>query len=231
MNYIYKNKLKERYESYKEKNKKLEDSEVIRNVNLNLDYPFYEKIENALNLDTKLVLVNKYYKLDKDYVPKNLKKIDYEFSSGLDIYADEEAIKYFKKMSMDASILNLTIKTMSAYRTYEYQKNLYEKYLNEDEVSVVDTYSARPGHSEHQTGLAFDIYNVKKSYNEFGSTDEYKWIKDNAHRYGFILRYQKNKEYITGYKFEPWHIRYVGESIAKYIYENDLTLEEYILNN
>lgn len=230
MNYIYKNELKERYESYKKEHKNMKDSEIIKNVNLNLDYTFYEKSENAINIDTKLVLVNKYYKLDKDYVPKNLEKIDYEFSSGLDIMADSEAIKYFKKMSVDAKVLNLTIKTMSAYRTYEYQKNLYEKYLNEDEVSVVDTYSARAGHSEHQTGLAFDIYNVKKSYNEFGSTDEYIWIKDNAYRYGFILRYQKNKEYITGYKFEPWHIRYVGLDVAKEIYENDLTLEEYLLN-
>ena len=119
---------------------------------------------------------------------------------------------------------------MSAYRTYEYQKNLYEKYLNIDEVSVVDTYSARAGHSEHQTGLAFDVYNVKKSYEEFGSTNEYKWLKDNAYRYGFILRYQKQKEYITGYKFEPWHIRYVGIDASTYIYKNNLTLEEYLLN-
>ena len=227
---VYKEELKDRYENYALQNKNLSNEEVVRNVNLNLDYDFYKKIEKALNIDTNLVLVNKYYKLDSKYVPKDLVKIDYEYTSGLDIYANKEAVEHFIRLSIDASLLNLNIKTMSAYRTYEYQKNLYEKYLNIDEVSVVDTYSARAGHSEHQTGLAFDVYNVKKSYEEFGSTNEYKWLKDNAYRYGFILRYQKQKEYITGYKFEPWHIRYVGIDASTYIYKNNLTLEEYLLN-
>ena len=230
MDIIYKSELSDRYENYKMNHKNISLENVVKIVNLNLDYAFYEKCEDALNLDTDLVLVNKYYRLNENYVPKNLEKIDYEYTSGLDIYANKEAIKHFIDMSIDASTIGLIIKTMSAYRTFEYQKNLYNKYLATEEATIVDTYSARAGHSEHQTGLAFDIYNVKKSYNDFGSTDEYKWIKDNAYRYGFILRYEKDKEYITGYKFEPWHIRYVGIDVAKYIYDNDITLEEYLLN-
>lgn len=226
----YKIENNDRYYEYKNKNKDLNNIEIVKRVNLNLDYSFYENINEALNLYTNLVLVNKYYKLSNDYIPKNLEKIDYKYTSGLDIYGDKEALKHFYEMCIDASTVGLTIKTMSAYRTYDYQKKLYEKYLEVDGIDIVDTYSARAGHSEHQTGLAFDIYNVKKSYNEFYYTDEYKWVKDNAYRYGFILRYQKDKEYITGYKFEPWHIRYVGIDNSKYIYEHDITLEEYILN-
>jgi len=230
MNNTYKIFNKERYDEYKIKNPNLSDEEIIKRVNLNLDYEFYENVSDALNLDTNLVLVNKYYKLDKDYVPKNLVQIDYKYTSGLDIYADKDAVSNFINMCIDASTINLTIKTISAYRSYEYQKNLYDKYLLEDELNIVDTYSARAGHSEHQTGLAFDIYNVKKSYTEFKETNEYKWVKDNAHRYGFIIRYTKEFEYITGYKSEEWHIRYVGIDASTYIYNHNITLEEYILN-
>ena len=226
----YKRDNLDRYIKYKNNNKNLTNNEIVKRVNLDLDYDFYTNIKNSINIDTNLVLVNKYYKLSKDYIPKNLKKIDYKYTSGLDIYADKDAIKKFIEMCIDAYTLGLNIKTISAYRTYKYQENLYNKYLEEDDVSIVDTYSARAGHSEHQTGLAFDLYNVKSDYTKFGNTDEFKWLKDNAHRYGFILRYQKNKEYITGYKYEPWHIRYVGIDNASYIYYNNLTLEEYLLN-
>ena len=225
----YKKENKERYYKFKEKNKNFTNDEIIKRVNLDLDYNYYEKTFDALNLDTYLVLVNKYYKLKDDYVPKNLVKIDYTLTSGLDIYGEKEAVKHFKEMSMDASNIGLIIKTISVYRSYEYQKNLYNNYLKTDEVSIVDTYSARAGHSEHQTGLAFDIYNVKYPYTEFGNTEEFKWLKDNAYKYGFILRYKKEFEHITGYKEEPWHIRYVGNA-AEEIYKSNITLEEYILN-
>ena len=142
-----------------------------------------------------------------------------------------EAYNHFKDMYNDAVSLGLNIKIISAYRSYEYQKKLYEGYLKNDSVEVVDTYSARAGSSEHQTGYAYDIYNTVKAYTDFGSTEEYKWVKDNAHLYGFIIRYTSDNTKITGYKNEPWHIRYVGIDAAKYIYENNITLEEYILNN
>ena len=92
---------------------------------------------------------------------------------------------------------------------------------------MADTYSARPGHSEHQTGLAIDLAAFNSNLNNFEETKEYEWVKDNAHLYGFILRYPKGKEHITGYMFEPWHYRYVGTKVAKEIYEMDITFDEY----
>lgn len=226
----FKEENEERYINYSKENSNLSIDEIVKRVNINLDIKFYEDTKEAINKNTNLVLVNKHYYLDKDYIPSNLELMDYKYTSGVEVYADKEAIEKFEEMSTDASAVGLIIKTISAYRSYEYQKNLYEKYLLNDPKEIVDTYSARSGHSEHQTGLAFDIYNVIKPYTNFGETDEYEWIKINAHKYGFIIRYTKDNQYITGYKDEPWHIRYVGIDNATYIYENNITLEEFILN-
>ncbi len=198
---------------------------------MNKKSKFYKDVFESINKYTDLVLVNKNYYLDKDYVPKDLVQIDYEYTSLKYILADKTATKYFIMMSNAAKEEGLNIKVISAYRSYEYQDNLYNKYLLEEDKSVVDTYSARAGFSEHQTGLAFDIYNVIKSYTEFGTTKEYEWVKDNCYKYGFIIRYKFEFSNITGYKEEPWHIRYVGVNNATYIYNNNISLEEYILKN
>jgi len=219
-----------RYIKYKNNNQNLNNDEVVKNVNINLDKNFYEDINDALNKHTNLVLVNKHYYLDENYIPKDLVQLDYKYTSGINVFADKEAIEAFELMSTDANAIGLNIKTISAYRSYEYQKKLYEGYLLNDAQEIVDTYSARAGHSEHQTGLAFDVYNIEKPYTNFGETKEYEWLKINAHKYGFIIRYTSDNSYITGYKDEPWHIRYVGVNNATYIYENNITLEEYILN-
>lgn len=226
----YKEENKKRYIKYGKNNEELSMEEVVKRVNINLDINFYEDIEEALNKNTNLVLVNKHYYLDKNYIPNNLLLVDYKYTSGIKVYAQKEAKEKFEEMSTDASVVGLTIKTISAYRSYEYQEKLYEQYLLNDPQEIVDTYSARKGHSEHQTGLSFDVYNVVKPYTSFGDTKEYEWVKINAHKYGFIIRYTKDNEYITGYKDEPWHLRYVGVDVATYIYENDITLEEYLLN-
>ncbi len=229
-NIYYKEENYNRYELYKKLNKEKNIENIIKEVNLNLDYNFYENTMDALNKDTNLVLVNKHYFLNKDDIPNDLVKFDYKFTSGIDVLIKSEVKDMFEKMSIDASLLGLCIKAISGYRSYEYQKKLYEDYLKDDPVNVVDTYSARPGYSEHQTGLAIDVYNEDDSYTDFGDTDEFKWLKDNAHNYGFIIRYTNENSYITGYKSEPWHIRYVGYDVSKYIYENNISFEEYILN-
>mgnify|MGYP003310079085 CR=1 FL=1 len=226
----YKEDNLNRYINYKNENKNLNYDEVVKNVNINLDKNFYEDITDALNKYTNLVLVNKHYYLNEDYIPKDLVQIDYKYTSGINVLADKEAADAFELMSTDANAIGLNIKTISAYRNYEYQKKLYDNYLLNDPQEIVDTYSARAGHSEHQTGLAFDVYNIAQPYTSFGETNEYKWLKINAYKYGFIIRYTSDNSYITGYKDEPWHIRYVGVNNATYIYENNITLEEYILN-
>ena len=130
-------------------------------------------------------------------------------------------------MAKEAQNLGYNLRAISTYRTYEYQENLYQNYAKQDGINKADTYSARPGFSEHHTGLAIDIDNTKTSYLNFENTEEFKWMQDNAYKYGFILRYKKDKEDITGYIYEPWHYRYVGSKVAKYIQENNLTFEEY----
>ena len=117
---------------------------------------------------------------------------------------------------------------MDKFDRYYKSKNLS---INEKGIVYADKCSARPGHSEHQTGLSIDVMGSNNDYNIFDKSKEFKWMKDNAHKYGFIMRYPKNKEYITGFKYEPWHYRYVGIDTAQKIYENNITLEEYKRRN
>lgn len=158
----------------------------------------------------KILIVNKKYKVGRLYNPRD---ILYDVKVG------------FEKMQKDALKENIFLLIVSGYRSYSYQRNIYNKYKLSD--SLVDTYSAKPGHSEHQTGLAVDICNAE-SKNILKFKKEYKWLNDNAYKYGFILRYPNGKEAITKYKHEPWHYRYVGNVLARELYNNGnwLTLEE-----
>lgn len=187
---------------------------------------FYENISLISNPDNLLVLVNKNNKLYEKFIPNNLEIINEEYSVG-EKYLSNYAIKSFEKMCIDAKKNGYIIKAESTYRDYDYQQKIYNNYVKKHGQTLADTFSARPGHSEHQTGLAIDLQGSNGDYNLFGDSLEFNWVKSHAHHYGFILRYPENKENITGFKYEPWHIRYVGK-IAKNIYENNLTLEEYI---
>ena len=133
----------------------------------------------------------------------------------------------FEKLSHAAKQEKLNIIAMSTYRSYNYQVNLYNRYVENDGKEAADTYSGRPGHSEHQTGLAVDVYNIKETYTNFENTKEFTWMQEHAHEYGFILRFPKDKVNETGYQYESWHYRYVGKEIAKYIKDNKISFEEY----
>lgn len=132
----------------------------------------------------------------------------------------------FNKMQAAAKIDGLNIYISSGFRSYSYQKTLYNNYVNRDGVVVADTYSARAGHSEHQSGLAFDVNTINDS---FSNTEEGKWLNDNCYKYGFILRYPNGKSDETGYQYEPWHFRYVGVELAEKLYNNGnwITVEDY----
>lgn len=216
-----------RYISFKDKNNSYSYEKIITYVNANRDYAYYTHVIDA-NLDSKnLILVNKYNKLDSDFVPSDLSYI----SSSCAIDSNKQVLSIVKtnleKMCNDMKKENLYIKVLSAYRSYSYQNNLYNNYVNRDGKTMADTYSARPGYSEHQTGLAMDIYDKDLNLTYFEDTKEYAWMKNNAHKYGFIIRYPSDKTDITGYKFEPWHYRYVGLDVAKFIYDNNITFDEY----
>lgn len=180
---------------------------------------------DGLKIIDGILIVNKSYPLPKDYVPTNT----YKDATGLN-YCSEcinvDAYEKYKLMKADMASLGMNIWIQSGYRSYSLQESLYNKYVDRDGKLAADTYSARPGYSEHQTGLAFDLNSIS---DDFQYTSEGKWVNENAWRYGFILRYPKSKESITGYKYESWHLRYVGEDLATKLYNNGdwITLEEH----
>lgn len=225
---FYKKNNKKRYLSYQGKNNDLLPKQIVIHVNIGLDKPYYTNIKEANKLNKTTILVNKYTSLPKDYIPNNLENLDEKYSvKGMKLV--KEAKEAFEALSKDASLNNLTIKAMSTYRSYHYQENLYNNYVKTDGEDEANKYSAKPGHSEHQTGLALDVYNEALPYTDFEKTEEYKWMQENAYKYGFILRYPKDKENITGYSYESWHYRYVGFEIAEYITKNNLTYDEYYM--
>ncbi len=149
----------------------------------------------------------------------------YALPEAFDPGVNPEAKAAFDRMQVAASAEMMSLSIVSGYRSYATQKETYNRFVNRDGKEKADTFSARPGHSEHQTGLAFDINYAGDS---FGSTPEAAWLAANCWKYGFIIRYPEDKSHITGYKYEPWHIRYLGEENAKKVYQSGLTLEEYL---
>ena len=216
----------DRYILYKEDKKDLSTKQVIKDVNMNLDKTHYKDPIPARNLNTKKILVNKYYYLDNNYVPNNLETISTRYALS-NMKLVKEAKEAFENLASAAKKENLNIIAMSTYRSYDYQVNLYNRYVKQDGKEAADTYSGRPGHSEHQTGLAVDVYNGKINYTSFEKTKEFNWMQEHAHEYGFILRFPKDKVNETGYTYESWHYRYVGIEEAKYIKENNISFEEY----
>ena len=158
------------------------------------------------------MIANKTYALPSTYAPRKL----------VDTFMNA-----FNSMQAAASTEGISLFVQSGYRSYTTQNTLYNRYVNRDGKTLADTYSARPGYSEHQSGLAADINSLDQS---FINTPEGKWLNNNCYKYGFIIRYPKGKEEQTGYMYEPWHIRYVGTDVATILYNNGdwLSLEEYL---
>ena len=187
----------------------------------------YKNITVITEPDIHMVLVNKNYKLPNNYIPEDLEPISVLYSNE-DKYLRKDAKEAFENLSRDASVLGYKIIAVSAYRDYHYQDKLYNNYIEEKGNDYADKCSARPGHSEHQTGLAVDVMGSNNDYDEFENSIEFEWMKNNAHKYGFILRYPENKTKITGFKYEPWHYRYVGVELATELHELNITYEEYM---
>ena len=202
--------------------------DVVTYVNANLDKEYYSS-DNLISNDdaSKIdVLVNKYHKLDENYEPSDLTIIDSKYASGTQKLRKEAQIK-FEEMANDIAKENLKIYAGSTYRSYTYQKGLYDRYVKKDGFAAAETYSARSGYSEHQLGLAVDIVNDKWDY--LSENDkEYDYLVKNSYKYGFILRYPRGSEYVTGYMFEDWHFRYLGIELATKVFNSGLTYDEYI---
>ena len=202
--------------------------DTITFVNANLDKEYYKSDidisdEEAYNID---VLVNKYHKLSSTFEPNDLEEISKDYSMGKQRLR-KEAKEKFEEMCSDALKENIKIYAGSTYRSFSYQEGLYNRYVKQDGFDKAETYSARAGYSEHQLGLAIDIANSK--WNFLNEDDiEYSYLIDNSYKYGFILRYPRGKEYVTGYMFEDWHFRYLGVELATKVYNSKLTYDEYV---
>lgn len=213
----------DRYLRYSDETGEDEETTVLH-VNLDLDKEEYKDYSDVLEFQTDM-LVNKYRKLSEKFKPDDLVTIDKEYAADKNMKASRIAVNAFYEMAKAASKEGLGLVINSSYRSYKEQVELCDTYRSLYGDDYVRKYVAQPGFSEHQTGLAFDIGSTTSRV--FAQSREFDWIIDNAHKYGFILRFPKKYESVTGFRTEPWHYRYVGKKIAKYIYENDITLEHY----
>lgn len=218
--YYIENRLP-RYISYHDTFPSLGVSTVVRHVNANSDYDYYTNTTPSDINDQLLILANKYTYLDANYKPDDLVTVEGEFM------VRKEVRDAYQKMSQQAAQEGLSFHMNSAYRSYQSQQQVYQEYKQESGQAYADKYASRPGYSEHQTGLAIDITTRRVRFNSFDETEEYKWLQAHAHEYGFILRFPKGLEKITGYNYEPWHYRYVGVEAATKIKQENITFEEY----
>ncbi len=197
----------------------------------------YEDEEGRLivkNTDDILVLVNKRRNLPADYKPEDLviPNVRFSFKEKLEKrYLRQEAAEALEEMFDSADKEGIFLFAVSGYRSYNTQKILFDNKVSKVGFEEANLLVAYPGQSEHQTGLAMDVSCQSVGFTleeDFGQAVEGIWLKDNAHRFGFIIRYEKDTTDITGYSYEPWHIRYVGKDVAKEIYEKNITLEEFL---
>lgn len=214
---------------YNEDNSLNEDGTIMTNNNSKLLHT--EAVDTVK--DSYTVIVNKQYALPADYVPQDLVVPDVLFN--FNFYDEKKLLRQVAATALEdlfnaAKEEGFTLYAISGYRSYDRQKEIYDSNIATKGEEYTNRYSAKPGHSEHQTGLSMDVSTISVDNRlepVFAYTPEGKWLAKNAHRFGFIIRYPDKKEYITGYSYEPWHVRYVGKDLAEYLYENELTLEDY----
>ncbi len=218
--------LLERCLDYGQANPELSAETVVTYVNIGLDQPFYSAYDEVQDPNATDVLVNKFHVLSSDFEPE-LVKMAPQYAGFSNARMEPTAYEHFTQMVDAAKADGLRLYAVSVYRSYSYQKSLYQSYVSRNGRASADTYSARAGFSEHQTGLAADI-NVSRISAHFERTAQYRWLTTHCWEYGFILRYPEGKKAITGFTFEPWHYRYVGLELAKEITESGLTYDEYM---
>lgn len=185
--------------------------------------------EQNVNKNIELLLVNRDNGLNKDYIPEGLSIPNIIFTD--EANNEERHVagivkKPLENLIVEAKSHGIILLGNSAYRSYKSQKGIYNDRVKSQGQKLSDLYVAKPGYSEHQTGLCIDVTNQDKYLVK--GTIESDWLEQNCYRFGFIIRYPEGKQSITGIEYEPWHIRYVGEEAANYIYSNGITLEEYL---
>jgi len=204
----------------------LRAAEVVAQVNANRDREYYTETEVAKIENGDLLLVNKYYYLDRDFA---VDLVEQSASYG-SIGERMERATYaaFEELFAAAQAAGYQLYVTSGYRGYEEQEEVFASYLAEGDEEYALKYAAKPGYSEHQTGRAIDVFTPGETTSSFANSPVAAWLAEHAHEYGFILRYPEGKEDLTGYSYEPWHYRYVGHAAAEEIFQRGITLEEYV---
>lgn len=226
----YINKNFNKYLEYRKLNKKLNPRQVVEMVNVQRQDEYYTNTTPTDITKEELMLVDKYHYLTKEYVPKDLVTITQKYSWGEAGSQKACQVTYdaFLRLWDEAQTQGFYLMVNSSYRDYTRQETIFNDYKNSYGIEYADNYAAHPGYSEHQTGYALDIVEKNNSSKTtFTNSAAYNWLKDNAYKYGFVLRYKEDKEDVTGTKFESWHYRYTGIDVATYIYENNITFGEY----
>ncbi|MCL1935623.1 MAG: M15 family metallopeptidase [Defluviitaleaceae bacterium] len=217
----------EEYVSFSLENTHLEPNQIVLYVNIGINNPFYENIQTIENPYYIRTLVNTYNKIHNSFIPSDLVSI------APNHYLRAEAAEAFLEMQRYMEEIDLPIVVRSAFRSFPLQFQIYNNNVASMGQKWADTWSARPGHSEHQLGLSVDILqpnteNINLSSANFENTNQYEWLINNAHRYGFILSYPYGYTHVTSYAFEPWHFRYIGIDTATYMFDNSIpTLDHY----
>ncbi len=222
----YMDKFFYKYLEYYESNSKLSFDKLIKIVNVGATRAWYEDISITDTSDKYRVLVNKFYSLPDDYDAGNIKKFSATYAYG-DVYAEETCYNAFIGMAKAAKADGVTLILTSGYRSHDSQKSVYEDMVSKRGATYADEHAARPGQSEHETGLALDILTYNGLLETFKTTEAYAWLQRNAQDYGFIERYREGEEYLTGYSPESWHYRYVGVELAQKVKNEGITYEEY----
>lgn len=222
--YLHKNL--DRYLAYFTTHPEENPSDIIALVNVSGDYEGYSHVKEADLTKKNLILVNKYNKLAQSYIPDGLFNMNLTYAYE-NRKVNQEVNEAFIKMYKDAKEEGYDLFVTSAFRSFDYQQTLYNNYISMYGVDYANTVSAQAGFSEHQTGLALDILTPGVSMSDFKNTKEYEWLISNSYKYGFVLRYPENKTHLTGYAFESWHYRYLGEEIAKKVFDEGITYDEY----
>lgn len=194
--------------------------------------PFNKKHYSVSKPSSLWVVVNKQKSLPSDYTPGSLRQPSVKVRSdgSSEMQLREDAADALEKLVTGAKKDKLDLMLVSGYRSYGLQKAVYNRNVADQGTAETDKTSARPGHSEHQTGLGADLGTISgrcELQTCFGNTKEGKWLAKNAQNYGFIIRYPEGKQSVVGYSYEPWHIRYVGKGLSREIYRNKTTMEEF----
>ncbi|MDR3295727.1 MAG: D-alanyl-D-alanine carboxypeptidase family protein [Clostridiales Family XIII bacterium] len=220
--YFFEADKEQRYIAYKEAHPEFSSDEVVWRVNSGADLLLYESPELIADFNETPIVINKFHSVPPNYTPRNMVNV-----SGTAMQANPDAYEAFLTMQKDAEAAGLHLTIASAFRSYEYQGVLYNPEISDTRENLVNQ-MARPGFCEHQSGLAFDLSNAGGHLSEFAASPEAEWVQENAEKYGFILRYPEGQEEVTGFRYEPWHIRYLGSEIVDLMQKNDIaTLEEY----